>query len=102
MIERMYGTSFDWLTWLNGSPELLNLVCREKSLIKNKNILKKYAIGYCKGEELICRPRKNCYGVMFIKDDIEFWFHLRNKEFNLIFKEINNKKTNIQSILLYS
>ena len=55
-------------------------------IIANKNILKQYAIGYCDGENLGCRPKENEKAIMFLKDDIYFWFHLRNKEFEIIYE----------------
>lgn len=86
MIDKMHGVFFNWQLWRSGSPKLLDIVCREKELIESKEIIKKYAIGYCDGASLVCRPKVDCIGVMFFKDEINFWFHLTKKEFNIIFK----------------
>lgn len=87
MLEKMHGTSFDWLLWRGEGVIRLGVVQREAIILANADIIKKYAIGYCDGEELICRPKKNCMGIMFLKDNDYFWTHLTNKEFNIIFKE---------------
>lgn len=88
MINKMHGISFGWQEWRAGDPtDVFEIQCREKILLNNKETLKQYAIGYCKGEELICRPKKGTFGVMFLKDNIEFWFHLTIKEFNKIIQE---------------
>jgi hypothetical protein len=85
MLEKMHGTSFDWLTWRGEGVIRLGVVQREAIIIANADILRKYAIGYCPAEEVICRPKKDCTAVMFLKDNDMFWTHLTNKEFNIIF-----------------
>ena len=85
MIQKLYPELFDWLSWRSGSPADLFVRCDEKVLISKKEILKYYAIGYCDGERLECRPKENCKAVMFYKDDITFWFHLTNFEFQEVF-----------------
>ena len=72
---------FDWSTWRAGT--LLDLDCftRTDSIIKNKGRLKKHAVGYCRSENLLCRPRPNCYAVMFSVNGNRFWTHLTHKEF---------------------
>lgn len=86
MLEKMHGTSFDWLTWRGEGVIRLGVIQREAIILTNSNIIKKHAIGYCKGEDIICRPKPNTIAVMFLKDDDLFWTHLTNKEFNIIFK----------------
>jgi hypothetical protein len=83
----MNSDNFDWIRWRNGSAKTLDILCREQDLILNRNKIKDYAVGYCEGESLICRPKVDNIAVMFLKDDIEFWFHLTKKEFLNIFKE---------------
>jgi hypothetical protein len=65
--------------------ECFNFFCRRDELIKNKNILQLHAIGYCKSEELLYRIKINEYAIMFEKDFIRFWTHIRNNEFKEIF-----------------
>jgi len=84
MINKMHGTSFDWLTWINSNP--LDIIYREEEILKQRERIRQYAIGYCNGDELLCRPKQDCVGVMFLKDNIQFWFHLTNKEFEVIFE----------------
>jgi molybdenum cofactor biosynthesis enzyme MoaA len=86
-LEKIDGTMFDYSTWINGSVhDLIEGDCRYKNLIsdQNKISLKKYAVGYCDGGSLICRPKQKETGVMFWKNEY-FWFHLRNNEFIEIF-----------------
>lgn len=86
MLPEMDSSLFDWNTWRNGDVwNEFHIPCRSNALIENKDILRFYAIGYCAGERLICRPKVNHIAVMFCKDDKEFWFHLRNDEFEKIF-----------------
>lgn len=89
----MHGTSFDWITWTGCTIHDFDIPCRYESIIANSHILKKYAIGWCPGEEIICRPKVNEIAVMFLVKDREFWFHLRKNEFNEIF--INNQRADI-------
>jgi hypothetical protein len=59
--------------------------------MENKHIIRQYAVGWCCGEELLCRPKCGEIAIMFLKDDVFFWFHLRKNEFEEIFgKEIYN------------
>ena len=46
MLTRMHPDSFDWLSWRAGSIADLDIPCRTESILKNKETLKKYAIGY--------------------------------------------------------
>lgn len=86
MIEHLHGTTFDWLSWQGGTLFKLGLAPRKQIIISNSEIIKKYAIGYCAGEELLCRPKPDTIAVMFLKDDEYFWTHLLKEEFEIIFK----------------
>lgn len=86
-IEKLDGSLFDWQTWRAGSLlDLGILYCRYSFIIYNKEIIKKYAIGYCDGNDLLCRPKSDSIAVMFYKNDIQFWNHLRRNEFQEIFE----------------
>ena len=85
-LRKMDATQFNWSTWRAGTiTDLLNVPQRTHNLIKNKVILNKYAIGWCPAEELICRPKENCVAIMFHFHGTDFWTHLTNKEFEIIF-----------------
>jgi hypothetical protein len=85
-LEKFDSTLFDWLTWRAGHPLDLGIVsCRYAFIIQKQEVIRKYAIGYCNGENLICKPKIEHKAVMFYKDGIHFWFHLTNKEFYEIF-----------------
>ena len=87
MLEKMHATSFDWLSWRGEGVLRLGFRQREAIIIANADLIKKHAVGYCIGEELICRPKIGTIGVMFLKDDEFFWTHLTRKEFKIIFPE---------------
>jgi len=85
-LEKIAIDSFDWLRWRNFDLYFCEkIICRDYDIILHKNILREYAIGYCEAEHLICRPKKNCFAVMFLKDDIFSWCHLTEHEFFTIF-----------------
>lgn len=85
-LYHMDSSQFDWITWRSGSLiDLLGVNNRGESIIKNKEKIKKYAVGWCKSEQTPCRPKTGYYSVMFLIDDNMFWTHLTYKEFNSIF-----------------
>lgn len=84
-IEEMYPDSFCWQRWRAGSLHDLGIIYKESELIKSKNLIKKYAVGYCNGESLTCRPKEETVAVMFIYQDNKFWTHLTKREFSRIF-----------------
>jgi len=82
MISKINSSLFEWTIWRSGSPlDLFGCQLREYNLNKMKSIFSKYAIGYCDGENLSCRPKKNHKAVMFFKDETYYWFHFTNEEF---------------------
>jgi hypothetical protein len=89
MIEKMYPDSFDWQRWRLGIKiwRELGVACRNQDIIDKKEILRKYAIGYIEGKDLICRKKDNEYGVMFIIDDEFCWTHFLREEFYNVFAE---------------
>jgi len=88
MIQKMDATQFDWIIWRNGNVwDDFHIPCRTLALIANRDILRTYAIGWCYGENLICRPKENHVAIMFCKNEKQFWFHLRLNEFEKIFQE---------------
>jgi aminoglycoside phosphotransferase (APT) family kinase protein len=81
----MDATQFDWGLWRSGDPwSEFQIPCRSWALIANKGILRRYAVGWCRGENLICRPKLGHTAVMFWKGKNQFWFHFRNEEFEAI------------------
>jgi len=85
-MERIDSSLFDWQSWRNGSPiEIFGIQCRSDCLVTNADLLRKYAIGYCDGESLPCRPKTNTIAVMFEKNNQRFWFHLFRLEAERIF-----------------
>jgi len=85
MISELHGTTFDFCSWQGGTLIKLGLKPRKEIILNGADIIRKHAIGYCKAEELLCRPKVDCIAVMFLKDDEYFWTHLMMDEFNAIF-----------------
>ena len=88
MIPRLNPGCFTWQEWRGGC--LLDLgikVNRRERIIDNKAILNKYAIGCCPSEQIPCRLKIGCVAVMFQKDNILFWTHLLEDEFEKVFGE---------------
>lgn len=81
--------SYDWLSWRNGTLySLFNIVNNEHSIIANRNIIRKYAIGYCDSSNIPCRPKIGYVAVMFQYESEQFWTHLTKKEFSICFPEV--------------
>ena len=86
-LEYLDPQHFNWSRWRRRSlPDLGILRCRLNILLENKHTLRDHFVGYCQSENLICRPKLNHKAVMFFKDDIHFWFHITNKEFENVFE----------------
>lgn len=83
-LEYLDEQLFNASRWRSGTPTDLLISCRKQSIIDNRQEIRSYAIGYCDAEKLICRPKVNNKAVMFFKDDIHFWFHITNEEFEVI------------------
>ena len=64
---------------------MMGIQSRTSDILQKKEIIKKYAIGWCRGEDLQVKPRENCVAIMFLHEDRIFWTHLLNKEFEGIF-----------------
>jgi hypothetical protein len=93
-IEHYNEQSFDWLTWRNGSLiSILRIPHSECCIILNKEIIRKYAIGYCNAKNIPCRPKCGYIAVMFNVNSIDnFWTHLTIKEFESCFPELKSIK----------
>lgn len=89
MLKKLSPELFSWSLWRSGTLLDLGLVLRDDVLClpENIQILQKLAIGFCKGENLICRPKKDHYAVMFnsLDNKVQFWTHLNRKIFNKVF-----------------
>jgi hypothetical protein len=90
-VVKLNSSHFTWSRWRAGSPADFAVSCRTDDLVKIRDRLKAHAVGYCHAEGLLCRPKIDHKAVMFWKDGHHFWFHLRNKEFSLIFGEGKNE-----------
>jgi len=88
-LSKLPVDSFDWSRWRLGYKIWyeLGIACREQDIFSQAKILRHYAVGYIHGTKLMCRPKRNEVAVMFIIDDEFCWTHLREKEFNYVFRK---------------
>jgi hypothetical protein len=87
-ISKLYEDSFTWSRWraFNLFKEL-GMAARYTDIIRFRNVLKLYAVGYVHAEILRCRPKHDCYAVMFLKDGVFSWCHFTRREFNETFEQ---------------
>jgi hypothetical protein len=85
-LERFSSEFFTKERWESGSLSVFGIETRTNSIEKNREIIKKYAIGYIEGDKLFFRPKNNTFAVMFWFNEIHFWTHLTKEEFEICFK----------------
>lgn len=83
-MQRLNQEQFDWLSWRNGSLDDLGCFTRTDSIKKNILRLQKHAVGFCKSDGLLCRPKSDKFAVMFHVGGNNFWTHLTKQEFELL------------------
>lgn len=91
-IQHYNEQSFHWLTWRSGSIiDVLKIPHRTTLIVANKNIIRQHAIGWCKADNIPCRPKLNHVAVMFNTNGVDdWWTHLRIEEFITCFPELKN------------
>ena len=87
MLPKLDSTLFDWLTWRASTFIELEVYCRYVDITSHRGkwLLRKHAIGWCRGENLLCRPKVGHVAIMCFKNGNHLWFHLGNKEFREVF-----------------
>lgn len=85
-MREMPSEYFDWSTWRAGSVHEFVMLCWEPHLLAAADTLRRYAVGWSRGDDLLCRPKGGQTAIMCFKDGRHFWFHLRNREFEEIFR----------------
>jgi hypothetical protein len=55
---------------------------------ERRRVIRQYAIAYCEGKDLTCRPKHGTLGVMFLQGDWQWWTHLTEEEFHAVFNEL--------------
>jgi len=78
---------FTWSRWRSGSLAEFNIPTKFEFItsVFGKRVLREHAVGWCKADNLLCRPKPNEIAVMFFNEGHHFWTHLRIKEFKEIF-----------------
>lgn len=89
MIEKLPADSFTWSRWraFNLFNEL-GIAARYPDIVRFSSIIRFYAVGFNHSSKILCRPKSDCYAVMFLKDGNFSWCHLREEEFNETFRRI--------------
>jgi hypothetical protein len=85
-MEKLNPQHFTWSRWRSGSPATFFIKCRELPLIRASSTLRKHTVGWCNSSSLLCRPKRNNKAVMFFYKGRHFWFHLTDKEFEVIYE----------------
>ncbi len=87
-LKKINACQFTWLLWIGRSIQDLGVQCRFLDITSSngKKILRKYAVGYCKGEALSFRAKNNEIALMCFYKDEHFWFHIRTQEFMEVFE----------------
>jgi hypothetical protein len=92
MLSHIDASNFDWLSWRQGNPHLLFGASRgELATPRFAQFLRRYAIGYCDGSVVPCRPKVGFNAVMFQIDSRNGdaylgWCHLSHEEFEKVFR----------------
>jgi hypothetical protein len=82
---KINSSLFDWVSWRNGTPlDVFDCQLRSYTLKLIKPQFHRFAVGYCDGENLPCRPKIEYKAVMFLKNGTYYWFHFTNEEFELL------------------
>lgn len=89
-LPKLDSSAFDWHTWRNGSIVDFGLAPAHRTpiLLQFRDSVRRYAVGYCEGESLSCRPKLGHKAVMFLVNETFFWTHLTDFEFAAIFGEV--------------
>lgn len=86
LLPRLDSSLFSLYLWEGGSiTSIFGWRHRYSSLYRHKDILRSYAVGYCKGEALYVKPKKGQFAVMFEYCGIRWWNHFTCREFYDIF-----------------
>lgn len=80
---------WDYFTWDKWRAcdiwTAFNMRARKYDIIAHKDILRKYAIGYCFSDGILIKPKINEVAVMFLINGKMGWSHLRKDEFEEVF-----------------
>lgn len=89
MIEHWHGTSFDWQHWSGGGLTNLGIQHNHFHVWAMRHVIRKYAIAWCEGPELLCRSKPFTVGIMFLQGEFQWWTHLWEIEAIRCFPEVN-------------
>jgi hypothetical protein len=87
IIPNINSSQFFFSRWNAGSLIDLGVYTRTVDILEKCNILKKFAVGWCDGSLVPCRPKSETIAVMFYKNEEYFWTHLTKEEFEKTFKK---------------
>lgn len=86
-IQELDSSLFHWQRWRGGSISDLGIPCREACITTGigKRTLQEKCVGYAHGGSLPCRPKPGEIAIMIFHEGEHFWFHIRKKEFEIVF-----------------
>jgi hypothetical protein len=92
-IPKIDSQLFTYFLWEGGSiSTIFGWPHRYESLVSHKDELCLYARGYCLGEELSVRPKPGWFAILFEYNDLTWWNHFTESEFNEIFCDTTDKE----------
>lgn len=90
-IEHYNESSFTFETWSAGNLiEMLNIHNRTDIILENSDVIRKFAIGWCHSDNIVCRPKSGKISVMFFTNGHEWWTHFEMEEFIGCFPELKD------------
>jgi len=95
-LNKIDSSQFNRSRWAQGSiHEIINGPCRYWNITKkqSKQLLRKYAIGYCDAREVLWKPQAGEIALMCFKDERHLWFHLREGEFYEVFGKLDEARS---------
>lgn len=87
-IVKLPAHHFSFERWRAGSLIEFGIKTRTWSISLNRQIIRKYTVGYIKGEKLWVRAKPDTVAVMFHFRNNHFWTHLTVEEFKICFTEL--------------
>ena len=86
-LPRLPADSFTWSRWRRFNLfQEFKIGARYSDIIRFNYVIQLYTVGYIEAQKLLCRPKKDCMAIMFLKDDQFSWCHLTKREFDEIFR----------------
>lgn len=88
-MQRLSSDKFTYSLWGAGSLATYGMKTRYNSIVENRTLIRRDAVGYCPGELVDFRPKLGTMAVLFEPDNLDpFWTHLTREEFAACFPDV--------------